>query len=198
MNKLQFLNQLRQLTASLPKDEAEKYVEYYSEMIDDAIEEGGTEEEAVASMGTPEEIKAYIKENSGGHSKTTEYPKTSQYVPQQNKSNKLPVWAIVVLICCFPIWLPICFALLSVYISLWAVVISLFAAFGSIIVVGIAASVSAFFCGSFPQLLAILGAGLFCTGFGLVMIVAVSAFSKQFVRFTAFLVNSIIRLFRGY
>ena len=64
MTKAAFIENIRQITSYLPVNEREKYVEYYSEMIDDAVEDGMSEEEAVASLGTIEEISAYIRENS--------------------------------------------------------------------------------------------------------------------------------------
>lgn len=60
MNKTEFLNQLERLLKSLQKKECSKYLSYYSEMIDDAIEDGCTEEEAVNRIGTPGEIAQQI------------------------------------------------------------------------------------------------------------------------------------------
>ena len=50
MDKRTFLDGLRTALVSLPASEIDKTVAYYEEMIDDRIEEGMSEEEAVASM----------------------------------------------------------------------------------------------------------------------------------------------------
>ena len=49
MNKQQFLQTVREMTSDLPQNEANRLFEYYAEMIDEAVEEGATEEEAVAA-----------------------------------------------------------------------------------------------------------------------------------------------------
>ena len=50
MNKSEFLNSLEEKLKELPKDEIRKTIDYYDEMIDDRIEDGMTEEEAVKSI----------------------------------------------------------------------------------------------------------------------------------------------------
>ena len=51
MKKEQFIKRLRVSLRSLNKDEREKYLSYYEEMIADMIENGISEEEAVARQG---------------------------------------------------------------------------------------------------------------------------------------------------
>jgi uncharacterized membrane protein len=51
MNKEQFLAALRRLLRELPTDELERILEYYREMIEDKVENGQTEEEAVRGLG---------------------------------------------------------------------------------------------------------------------------------------------------
>ena len=53
MNKQGFLNELDRLTAGLSGQERARLSEYYGEMIDDRVEEGVPEEEAVAALGDP-------------------------------------------------------------------------------------------------------------------------------------------------
>lgn len=54
MTKQEFLLRIRNGLAALPKEDIEKSVEYYREMIDDRMEDGLSEEEAVAAIGSPE------------------------------------------------------------------------------------------------------------------------------------------------
>ena len=50
MNKEQFLLQLGEKLASLPYSEVRRSLDFYKEIIDDRIEDGMTEEEAVTSL----------------------------------------------------------------------------------------------------------------------------------------------------
>lgn len=51
MNKIQFLAALRRLLKSLPEEESEKILAYYREMIEDKVESGWSEEDAVQEFG---------------------------------------------------------------------------------------------------------------------------------------------------
>ena len=53
MNKQQFVEALNALLAPLPGEERARLISYYTEMIDDRIEEGIPETEAVAALGDP-------------------------------------------------------------------------------------------------------------------------------------------------
>ena len=56
MNKREFLVQLRKGLSGLPQDDIEERLSFYSEMIDDQMEEGFSEEQAVAAAGPVDEI----------------------------------------------------------------------------------------------------------------------------------------------
>lgn len=51
MNKHEFLDHLERLLKSLPRQERQKMLAYYTEMIDDRMEEGMSEQEAVQDLG---------------------------------------------------------------------------------------------------------------------------------------------------
>ena len=52
MDKQEFLSKLRAKLFGLPQKELEERLSFYSEMIDDRIEEGLSEETAVKELGT--------------------------------------------------------------------------------------------------------------------------------------------------
>jgi len=52
MTKNEFIKELSAQLASLPQSEIEKSIAYYSEVIDDRLEDGMTEPEAVAAIGS--------------------------------------------------------------------------------------------------------------------------------------------------
>lgn len=58
--KEQFLNELRSRLKGLPKNEIDERISFYAEMIDDGIEEGLSEEEAVKRIGTVDSVVSQI------------------------------------------------------------------------------------------------------------------------------------------
>jgi len=60
MKKVEFLAQLRTALGDLPPEDAARTLEYYGEAIDDRMDDGEPEEEAVAAVGTVEEIRSLI------------------------------------------------------------------------------------------------------------------------------------------
>ena len=56
MNKQEFLELLRKGLYGLPQEDIEERIAFYAEMIDDRIEEGISETEAVEAVGSVEEI----------------------------------------------------------------------------------------------------------------------------------------------
>lgn len=60
MSKTEFLTRLEKLLKGLSRKERETHLSYYQEMIEDAMEDGCTEEEAVARIGSPGEIAEQI------------------------------------------------------------------------------------------------------------------------------------------
>ena len=56
MSKQEFLAQLRKGLSGLPQDDIEERLAFYGEMLDDRIEEGISEEEAVSAIDSVDEI----------------------------------------------------------------------------------------------------------------------------------------------
>ena len=128
MSKQGFLAQLRKGLSGLPQEDIEERLTFYSEMIDDRIEEGLSEPEAVSAIGTVDDIITQILAD------TT----ITKLVKEKVKPKRTPkAWEIVLLVLGSPIWLSlliVAFAIvLSLYATLWSVVISLWAVFGSLI-----------------------------------------------------------------
>ncbi len=102
-------------------------------MIDDRMEDGLSEEDAVAAVGSVEDIRRHIMDGPV-------LPRVRKDSPSGRR--KLRPWEILLLILGSPLWFPLLIAaftvVLSLYISLWAVLISLWAVFVSLIVSGVA------------------------------------------------------------
>lgn len=161
MDKYDFLLALEARLEGLPEADRQASLDFYSEMLDDLVEGGMTETEAVASLGSPEAIAEEI---------LLEMP-LPKLVKAKMKKRRLSGLEITLLAVGFPIWLPIGIALLAVvfaiYISLWAVVVSLYAAnvaMAACAPTGIAAAVVLFASGKPTSALLFLGAGLALAG----------------------------------
>lgn len=197
VNKMQFLQSVREQTAGMPLTEINRLLEYYNEMIDEAKEEGMSEEEATAHLGTWEDICAQIEEFRTSEPQQTEPIKEEPAKEPQNpipdkkqkKRISLPMWAVVLLILTSPIWgaivLSLGIAVFAVVASLvvtgGALVISLFAVVLSLAVVGVVgipAAVVLFFTGSIATGLLSLGGGLVCGGFAILGWFLCIAFAK--------------------
>lgn len=122
MDKQEFLSRLQAGLAGLPQEDIEERLTFYGEMIDDRMEEGLTEEEAVAELGTVEQVVAQILE---------ETPITRLVRERVRPKRRLAAWEIVLLALGSPIWLALGIAgfavVLCVYIVIWAVIVSLWA-----------------------------------------------------------------------
>ena len=60
MNKEQFLSELSRRLDGLNGNDLYRTLEYYAEMIDDRMEEGISEEAAVAALGDLENVEALL------------------------------------------------------------------------------------------------------------------------------------------
>lgn len=64
MNKKTYFDSLRSCLSSVPKEEQNKLIEYYAEIINDKIENGMTEQAALEELGTPEQLARQILEDN--------------------------------------------------------------------------------------------------------------------------------------
>ncbi|MBQ7499987.1 MAG: DUF1700 domain-containing protein [Clostridia bacterium] len=163
MNKTEFLSELRRSLSGLSEDDINGTVEYYSEMIDDRIEDGMSEEEAVAAVGSIDEISGKI---------LSETPLTALVAEKIKPKRPLRGWEIALIILGFPVWFPILAALfavfISIYVTMWSVVIALYSAVLGLAVYGLA-SVAAFVyvvCKGMGDTSIILSIGTMLASFG--------------------------------
>ena len=167
MSKQEFLVQLRKGLSGLPQEDIEERVTFYSEMVDDRIEEGITEEEAVAAVGTVDEIVKQV---------VAETPIAKIAKERIKSKRRLRAGEIVLLALGSPLYFSLVIAafavILSLYASLWSVVISLWAVFGSLIGCafgGVVAGVVFACSGNALSGIAMLAAGIVCVGLSIFM-----------------------------
>ena len=178
MNRYEFLYALREKLFQLPESEIQAHLSYYEEMIDDRMEDGMTEEEAVASL---EEVSV-IAERILQETPITTLVKTKV----KPKKGWTPT-AIVLAVIGSPIWLSILIVLaavvISVVVTLWSVVIAIGTAAVGIIITGlllIAASPFMLNPGFTSTLLCIAG-GLCAVGVAILLFVGTKYLAKGII-----------------
>ena len=187
MNKKEFLSKLKRNLYDLPLSEIQERLNFYSEMIDDLVEEGLTEEQAVLKIGDTNEIAKQIISDATFNDVVEE---------TLNPQKKIKGWQLALLIIGSPLWfsllvagVAVVFSLIvagvavvfSLFVSLFAVLVSLWAVFISLIACSIA-SVIVFiiylFIGNALTGFAVLGAGFVCAGLSIFSCYFCKAFTK--------------------
>lgn len=138
MTKQEYISALRLKLKGLPSSEIEEKVEFYSEMIDDAMaEEGLSEADAVARIGNVEDVSKNI---------ISETPLREIVKEKYKPKRKLNSLEVVLLVLGFPLWFPllITFMVLAfvIYLLTWILTIVLFAIDLSLIVAGVGSIVA--------------------------------------------------------
>ncbi len=182
MTKNEFLTELRAALEGLPEEDVEKSLEYYSEMIDDRVEDGLPEEEAVAALGSIEDIKTQILKD---------IPITKIIKEKVKPKRSLSGLEITLLIVGFPIWLPLLISvaavIFSVYVTLWSVIVVLYSVdlvFFAGAIAGVLGSIPILLMGNISAMLLVLGGGLVCAGLGILWIFVCVGATKAIVWLT--------------
>lgn len=163
MLKEEFLAQLRGGLAGLPQEDAEERLAFYSELLDDRMEEGLSEAEAVAAAGPVEQIVQQI---------IAETPLTKIVKEKMRPKRRLQAWEIVLLALGSPVWLSLGLAalavVLSLYVVVWSLDVSLWAVFAAL-GAGAAGGVLGLALGSGAARLAMLAVGMVCAGLAILL-----------------------------
>ena len=176
MTKHEFLSELWERLAGLPGEDIGRSMDFYSEMIDDRMEEGLSEEEAVRAIGPMDEVVAQILMD-------TSLPKLVKASVKRKRS--APAGQIILLILGAPVWVPLCLVALVIflvlYLLLWVLVLVLYAVDLCVAAVGIAGIVGGFaqvFTGRLAQGAFLFGAGLACVGLAVLLFFGVNLVTK--------------------
>jgi len=192
MDKKEFLNRLKEDLSSLTDDERQNALKYYEEYFEDAAE--NNKEEMTSQFVSPEDLAKKIElelaeleksekisENSEKFETKTEQesPKAKfeerPYTPSRQNGSALK---IVLLLCTFPIWLPLLVALASTAFGLFMGLLGIAFAVASLALAGFLmvgagfisvgyGAVNLFF--DVTKALYPLGAGFIVAGVGLII-----------------------------
>ena len=189
MTKIQFLSELQDRLKALPDREIDKSLEYYAEMIDEHIEEGMDEAQAVALIGEPKQVADKILREAS----------LISIIKGCAKNKKRGAWGWALIILGSPIWIALLASLvavvISVYAVLWSVWISVFAvavaicvsSLGAVVLAVVAfgqanSGVGIFFVGATMALLGLGVLALFGCGYLLRAIVWLSKKTWLFIK----------------
>lgn len=162
MNKQEFLAQLKKKLIGIPLDDIVERIGFYDEMIDDRVEEGLTEEQAISELGELDNIVQQI---------VSEIPMSKLVKEKVKPSRALRAWEIVFLVLGSPIWLSLLIVLfaiiISIYAVIWSVMIALWAievSLAACLVGGVGVSILFMTQGHTVSGVAMLGVGLMSAG----------------------------------
>ncbi len=196
MNKLEFLEALSDALAGLSEKDIEESINYFSEMIDDRTDDGMSEKEAVASLGTPDEAARQI---------LMDMPLSKVVKAKVKRKRRLAAWEIVLLCVGSPIWASLLIAafavIFSVYVAIWSIVIVLYACTVALGAVGLAGVIYlpfgiAVFGKVIPSVF-IFGAGLICAGLAVLAFFASNYTAKAVIWLGQKILRLIKRCFVG-
>ena len=187
MNKREFLRSLSASLRGMPRGERAQSLEYYGEMIQDRMEEGLSEEEAVACLGSADEIARQILEGGGA---------------QGRQGRRAPVWMIALIVLGSPVWLALLFAFLAVvlaaYIVAWSLIAALYAVLLGMAVCGPFGAlglVAEIVKGNFALAVLLLGGGCALLGLALLALPWLNRATVAVARASAWCAQGILRIF---
>ncbi len=161
MTKADFLQLLERALAQLPEEERRQNLEYYSELLDDMLEEGMTEAEATAKLGSPGQIAQSILQ---------EMPLSKLVSTRMKPQSGWTPLAIILTVVGSPVWVPLLLAaaavVLGLFVSIWALGLAAVAVVLGLTVIVVAAPIVAIRAAvlTLPLGLILLGAGLVLLG----------------------------------
>lgn len=189
MTKADFLSELRARLKDLPQADIDRSIDYYTEIIDDCMEDGMDEESAVASLGSLDDIVNEIF-------MATPLPRLVK--ARVKPSHSLKAWEIILLILGAPLWLGLLITAVCVIFTFYVVIWSIaFAVFAATLALGV--SVIALICGSVAALflarpltsLAAFGAALFIAGVSILLFFGSWGLVKLFIMLSRGMIRAI-------
>ena len=193
MNKQEFIELLRSKLSGLPEESVEDRISFYSEMIDDRIEAGFSEKEAISALGSVDEIVEQI---------ISDIPFKKIARDKIKPQRQLRGWEIALLIIGSPLWIVLLASafvvIFSVYAVMWSLIVSLWAIFASFVAVGacgIASGVVFAVTGKALSGIALMGVSIVCIGLAIFLFFASKAATKGMAILTKKIAVGIKKLF---
>lgn len=196
MNKQEFLDTLKYRLSDLPQCDVEERLTFYSEMIDDRMEEGLKEEESINEIGGVDVIVSQILSEMS-------LSKPDEADENPGSKHKMRAWEILLLVLGSPLWLSLLVAFFSVvfagYVVLWSLIVSIWAVEIALVVCSVAGLISPVIYiiqNNIPGMIAIFGVGICCAGLAILLYFGCVAFSKGCIVLTKKLTLGIKSFFK--
>ena len=181
MRKNEFINELKSRLRGYPKDVVQNAVNYYSECIDDAVEDGRSESEAVRALGDMDEIV---------RNTLKDVPLTKLVKERVKTNHKLSGFEILILILGFPLWFPL--------LIVWSVILAFAITAIALLIGGLGValtSAGAFMTGAVGAGVFTIGGGLACFGASLILLGFVPLLAKGGISIGKWFLLGVKRLF---
>lgn len=108
MTRDEFLGRLGELLACLPAEQVEETKAFYAEAIADRMEDGMSEEEAVAAMGTPGEV---------AEATLDDLPAVPRAIAKTLRRSTVLLWVLTIV--GSPVWVPLLAAFAAVAVTVY-------------------------------------------------------------------------------
>ena len=198
MSREEYLSELREKLSQNNIQGVDAMTEFYDEAISDRIEDGMSEEDAVASM---EDTDSIVKSALLDKPITTLMADRVKERHKEASESGHGTLFVVLTVVCFPIWFPILIAffaiIFSLYVALWAVVVSIYAVELSFAICSVAALLGSFtfIMGQIPfaTALALLGLACFFAGLTILLWKPIVAITKGMIK----LIKAVFRSIKG-
>ena len=195
MTKQAFLNALQEKLVGLPQKDMDERLTFYAEMIDDRMDDGMSEDEAVAGIGSLDAVVEQI---------IADTPLVSITKEKLRPKRKMKTWELVLLIAGSPVWAPLLISAVAIAISLYAVLWSLVACLWAVFAALCGGSVGVAGNGAYMIVsgqsidgLAVIGTGLAAAGLAIFAFFGCLAATKGTAKMTQKIVLSIKKRFVG-
>ena len=190
MTKKEFIKELRERLSGLPKDDLESRLSFYEESINDRMDDGKSEEEAIKELGTIDEIVNQVASETSLVTLVKEKAKPKR---------KLSGAEIALIAIGFPLWFPLVltFLILCLVFCLvfWIIGLIPLITCVSSLVVGVAEFFSYFAIIGEANSLGVLGMALAGIGLALMLIPAVIYSVKGTIKLIKLIMTGIKKLF---
>ncbi|HPJ02817.1 MAG TPA: DUF1700 domain-containing protein [Candidatus Limiplasma sp.] len=178
MKKHEFLQELLRRLSQLPSEERDKAYTFYAEIIDDSMEDGISEEEAVQKLGSIDEIVERI---------AAETPMVSLIRARAGRKPRSR-GRITLLVLGFPVWFPVLLSVACVVLTLflvaWTLVLVLWVVLAALAAAIIGGLAWLFLYAELGVRLLGLGGAMACAGSAILLYPACVWVTKQFARLT--------------
>jgi len=189
MTKMEYLKKLKHALRRVKADERKKSLAYFSEVIDDRMEDGIPESDAVAELESVEAAAERI---------------IAEAEAQGQLKKRLSAWEVSLIVVGFPLWFPVLLTigivLLTLYLLVWIIIVTLFLVSAALVVAAPAGIVGLFqlLDQNVASAFAVLATGLVGSGLGIALFIPVLYIAQAYLKATPLMWNKLTGRKAGY